>query len=215
MNQQKLAQHLKAKSETLNLFSTRDRELLLDKHIPDALAALDHVSGEGPLEVMDLGTGGGIPGLPLAIELEDHHFVLVDARAKKVDALKEVADELGLKNVDFEIGRFEDLGRDRDLREMFDFVLARAVAPLPVLLEYASSFVKEGGYFLAWKSQDYQEELASSEFAQSEVVLKHESSHDYQLPTGEERCLLVFKKVAKLDDKYPRPDGIPKKKPLA
>lgn len=140
-------------------------------------------------------------------------FTLIDARAKKVKAVEEVATELGLKNVDCVSGRFEELARE-ELRESFDVVTARAVAPLPVLLEYAAGFIQPGGVLLAWKSGNYGEELEASHKAQHVLNMQFQDGFHYSLADGEDRSILVFTKEAKLDDKYPRGDGKPKKKPL-
>lgn len=209
-----LAKILRKKSQKLNLFSTGDREKLEDKHIPDSLAVMDFIEFEPGSSVVDIGTGGGLPGLALAIENPEISFTLIDARQKKINADLEVAEELGLKNVHGVAGRFEELAHQSELREKFDFATARAVASLPTLLEYAAGFLKDGGIFIAWKSVEYKEELEDSRSAQDLLGLEFEESYLYKLPGGEERRILKFIKTGKLDKKYPRRDGVPKAKPL-
>jgi 16S rRNA (guanine527-N7)-methyltransferase len=206
-----LVEVLQKKSAELNLFSAGDRLKLADKHIPDALAVLDF--WEPGARVADIGTGGGLPGLALAGERPDLEFTLVDSTAKKIEAIMDMAEELDLRNVQGLIGRFEDLAHERKWREQFDTVTARAVAELPVLLEYVAGFLKVGGRFYAWKA-DYMPELKASETAQELLGLEFMRAHEYTLPTGENRAILEFKKTASLSQEYPRENGLPKAKPL-
>ncbi|MFA5792305.1 MAG: 16S rRNA (guanine(527)-N(7))-methyltransferase RsmG [Candidatus Gracilibacteria bacterium] len=211
---QKLVTLLTQKSEQLNLFSAGDRLLLMDKHVPDALKILDFWEPSKGENVIDLGTGGGIPGLVLAVSLPEIKFTLVDSREKKIRALAEISDEIGLKNVWFSSERIEDLAHNENFREKFSFVTARAVAELPTLLEYASGFLKVGGKLFAWKSADFEAELKSSLRAQKEFNLFFKEVFLYELPTGERRAILFFEKTAKLSPSYPRKAGTPKAKPI-
>lgn len=210
----RIAELLQKKSETLNLFSAGDRLKIADKHIPDALAVLDFWEEDGMGTVADIGTGGGIPGLVLAAARPTMQFTLIDSTAKKLEAIEEMAEELHLNNVHTLVGRFEELAHEKDYREYFDAVTARAVADLPVLLEYASGFLKPGGSFFAWKQADYAAELQSSETAQSLLGLEFTRAYEYTLPTGEARSILAFKKNKPLINAYPRRNGMPKNKPL-
>lgn len=203
---------LQKKSAELNLFSAGDRLKLADKHIPDALAVLDF--WEPGKHVADIGTGGGLPGLALASARPDLDFTLVDSTAKKIEAVMDVAEELDLRNVQGLVGRFEELAHEKQWREQFDTVTARAVAELPVLLEYVAGFLKVGGKFYAWKQADYEAELASSAKAQQVLALKFVRAYEYSLPSGEARAILEFKKTASLPKSYPRENGLPKAKPL-
>ena len=205
---QNLAKILRKKSLQLNLFSAGDREKLEEKHIPDSLAVLDFCELSG--KVLDIGTGGGLPGLALAVSCPGTEFVLMDAREKKIRVVKEMIEELGLKNALGAAGRFEDLAHEEEFREEFDFVVARAVAALPVLLEYAAGFLNVGGVLFAWKSRDWEE----SGSAEEELGMKFIEAFDYELPGGEERSILKFEKTKELDEKYPRRTGVPKARPL-
>ena len=154
----KLGELLALKSQSINLFSKGDRELLEEKHLPDVMAFFETNWQFGDkLKVIDLGTGGGLPGLALAINRKLWQFLLVDARLKKIKAVSEVAGELKLNNVAFDSMRLEDLANDSNFRESFDLAVARAVAALPTLLEYAAGFVNVGGNLVAWKGDNYQE----------------------------------------------------------
>jgi 16S rRNA (guanine527-N7)-methyltransferase len=217
-NLQKLATLLKTKSERVNLFSTRDRELLGEKHIPDSLAILEfcelYGSEDQVLQVADIGTGGGLPGLALAIARPGTDFTLIDSRQKKIEAVQEVVDELGLENVHTVSGRFERLAHDTKFRKKFDIVTARAVAPLPTLLEYVAGFLKLKGEFYAWKGVGYETELESAKKAMHVLGLEFVEGFEYELPGVEKRVVLKFVKNGDLHEKYPRRDGVPKAKPI-
>ncbi len=166
-------------------------------------------------KLLDLGTGGGFPLLPLAICLPDTQCTGLDATEKKINAIKKIVQELGLRNVDLLTGRAEELGQDSRLREQFDIVTSRAVAPLNVLLEYCAPFVKTGGRIVLWKSLSIDEELTDSLLARAELSCHLIDQFRYTLPDGfGERQLLVFEKASALSKKYPRAVGVPKKNPL-
>jgi 16S rRNA (guanine527-N7)-methyltransferase len=210
----RLVQLLQEKSAQLNLFSAGDRLKLAEKHIPDALAVFDFWEIRPGQKILDIGTGGGLPGLALAAKMPNIPFRLVDAREKKVKAVQEVADALGLENVKTAAERFEVLAHKAGYRKQFDVVTARAVAPLPVLLEYASGFLRVGGRLYAWKGPEYKSELETSQKAQKILGLFFEEAHAYELPGGEERFILSFVQKGDLPPEYPRSDGVPKSKPL-
>lgn len=209
-----LAQLLKQKSQSLNLFSAQDREKLEGKHFSDALEFFKVVAIQPGMKCADIGTGGGIPGLVLGAVEPELDVTLIDSTKKKLQALEEILSEFPCPNLHTLWGRFEDLAHQKKYREQFDLVTARAVASLPTLLEYASGFLKTGGTFVAWKNFDFEAELKASKHAQKILKLKLILSHPYKLPEGEERVLLVFQKEGSLDKLYPRGSGIPSKKPL-
>jgi len=198
----------------LNLLSTGDREKLHDKHFPDSLEFLNLWERQAGLKIADLGTGGGLPGLVLAEAIPECEFTLIDARQKKVEAVESMAEEAGLENVGIMSGRFEKLGHNPDYRAQFDIVTARAVAPLPVLLEYVAAFLKVGGELYAWKGSNYIDEINDAREAMELLELELDTEHEYNLPSGESRVILKFIKTAETPEKYPRADGKPKKSPL-
>lgn len=211
---ERLAQLLLEKSDELNLFSTGDRLKIAEKHIPDSLAILNFWKIREGMKIMDIGTGGGLPGLALAASCPQLKFMLMDAREKKIRAVLEVADDLGLKNVRGTASRFELLAHKSGFRKQYDVITARAVAPLPVLLEYASGFLRMGGRLYAWKGPEYPVELTASESAQKILGLVFENVEAYTLPGGEQRFILSFVQKGDLTPAYPRADGVPKAKPL-
>jgi 16S rRNA (guanine527-N7)-methyltransferase len=144
------------KNEEINLTAVRDFEDALVRHAADGLAFGLHVvaAGAAPARVLDFGTGGGFPGVPIAVAWPASKVVLLDGTRKKIDAVRELAAEAGVTNVEARWGRAEDLLRsgDRRLRAAFDAVTARAVGPLAELVQRAGPFVAPGGALVCWKS---------------------------------------------------------------
>lgn len=199
----------------LNLSAIRDREGVLVKHIIDSLLILPyHLFNHGDT-VLDLGTGGGFPGLALAIAYPTARFTLVDATEKKIRAVEAMAKELGLQNVRCLSGRAEELARKRDMREHFDVVVARALAGFSTLLEYTLPFVKVGGQFVAYQGPELAEECYNYSGVAKKLGGQIDAVHLAKLPLEEaQRCFIVVKKVALTPPPYPRQVGTPKKSPL-
>ncbi len=170
---------------------------------------------EQPVRLLDLGTGGGFPLLPLSIVLPNAKCVGVDAVQKKVDAVQRIVTGMNLKNVELICQRSERLAQAPEFRGMYDVVTARAVAPISVLLEYMIPFLKVHGRCVLWKSKHIADELRMSTAATKELRAKLIESYTYDLP-GDwgQRTLLVFEKVAPTPNEYPREVGVPKHKPL-
>ncbi|HBH20174.1 MAG TPA: hypothetical protein DEB30_04870 [Candidatus Peribacter riflensis] len=165
--------------------------------------------------ILDLGTGGGFPLLPLALCLPQCSFVGMDATQKKIAAVQRIIDALQIPNVSLICGRSEELARESAQREQYDVVLVRALAELNVLLELAAPFVNVGGTILCWKSLTIDQELHDSLLARSELSCQIEQPYAYDLGSAwGKRQILVFRKRAKTSKKYPRAVGEPKKTPL-
>lgn len=202
-------------NQKLNLSAFRTEENCWKGNIMDSVVALNLEEIRTAKSILDIGTGGGFPLLPLAICLPEAQCTGLDSTQKKLDAIGRIAQTLDLQNLDLLYGRAEELGHDPDLRESFDVVTARAVAPLNVLLEYAAPFTKVGGCIVAWKSLNLAKELEESLLPRAEFSCHLEGKHEYDLG-GDwgKRQLLIFKKTSPLSEKYPRDTGIPKKEPL-
>lgn len=167
------------------------------------------------VRILDLGTGGGFPLLPLAICLPHCTFVGLDSVQKKISAVNRIMKAMNITNVSLVCGRAEELGRDTHHREQYDMVVCRAVAEINVLLEYIAPFVKVGGWILLWKSMNIDEELKNSLSARAELTCHLKGSEPYELPGNfGKRQILLFQKTSKTADKYPRDVGIPKNQPL-
>ncbi|MBI1813099.1 16S rRNA (guanine(527)-N(7))-methyltransferase RsmG [Candidatus Peregrinibacteria bacterium] len=202
----------------INLSALRTTEKCWIGNVLDSLALLEifpKSEVRSLKSTMDIGTGGGFPLFPLAISLPEATLTGVDATKKKIDAVDRIAKKFDLKNVHLICGRAETFGRDSKLRERFDIVTARAVAPVTVLLEYCAPFARVGGHIVLWKSMDIEEELEESKRAQEELSCALLEKHRYRLPKNYgERQLLVFRKTATTTGEFPRGVGVAKKKPL-
>lgn len=200
----------------INLTALRDPEKCWIGNVLDSLPLLDVVDKlGGATNLLDIGTGGGFPLLPLAVALPDWTLTGLDSTGKKIEAIRRIAAAEGIGNVRLATARAEDAARDPLHRERYDVVTARAVADLAVLLEYASPFAKQGGFVVLWKSLHAHEEISHSAKAQHLLHVPFAFSHAYTLP-GDfgGRQLLVFRKGAATPKLYPRPTGIPGKDPL-
>ncbi|MBA3533275.1 MAG: 16S rRNA (guanine(527)-N(7))-methyltransferase RsmG, partial [Ardenticatenales bacterium] len=151
-------------NERINLTAITDLEGIVVKHFLDSLSvlvALDPVAQAGT-SIIDVGTGAGFPGIPLAIVRPTWQITLLEATRKKVDFLQLVADELGLSNAVTLWGRAEEQGHEAAQREQYDVAVARAVAELPVLAEYCLPFVRVGGRWVAQKGARVEEEVQNA-----------------------------------------------------
>lgn len=200
----------------LNLSALRKDDAVWIGNILDSVVAMDlPLFQQKGITVLDIGTGGGFPLLPLAICNPDAAFTGLDSTQKKLDAIKRMTEVLELSNVTLLAGRTEEKGRDVQHRDHYDIVTARAVAPLNVLLEYCAPFVKPGGHLVAWKSMKIDTELEESLLARAELSCHLTDTYEYTLP-GDwgKRQLLIFEKTSKTHGKYPRAVGTPKTHPL-
>jgi len=179
-----------------------------------ALVELGALAPEGACRALDLGSGAGLPGLPLRIAWPRMTLTLLDANGKRCRFLRETVAALGLSGVRVLEGRAEDYGHDPAHRASYDLVLARAVAPLPVLLEYALPFLKIGGRLAAPKGGAARREVEQSARALSELGGEIESLRPFVAPGGREQTLLVIRKAAPTPDRYPRRAGVARKRPL-
>ncbi len=200
----------------LNLTSARDAEEIWGAHVCDSLALLPAVSDRSAGRILDLGAGGGFPGLPLACVCEPVSVTLLDSVGKKVDALRRMIDRLSLANVRAVCGRAETLAHDPPLREQFDGVCARAVAELRVLLEYATGFVRPGGFCWFFKTlAGLEEESAAAIAAARACALEYVGARSYRLAgTDADRVIVEYRKLEGLAADLPRPPGRAKKRPL-
>lgn len=214
----KLAQYLnllKQKNDVLNLTRITDLREMWIKHIFDGLMAAPFIARTPGAKVMDLGSGGGIPGIPLAIVFPSAQFTLVDSVQKKTSALREFIEELNLKNVQVIASRIEVLGQQSAHREQCDVVTARALAPLRVLAELAVPLIHPYGHVVAYKGPDYIHELSDAKHALSQLKAEKPKVYHYGLPEEQgERTLMVLTKKWPTPLKYPRREGMPKKNPL-
>jgi len=208
-------EELKKENEKLNLTSiTDDREIVV-KHFLDSLSCSMACDFSGGPKVVDIGTGAGFPGLPLKIVYPGAELTMLDSSNKKVKFLLGIIERLNLKEVSAVCCRAEEYGINKNNREIFDVVLARAVAPLSVLMEYALPLLRVEGLFVAQKSRGLEKEICEGEVAAKILGGKIKETKEITVPFLEgKRYLVITEKIFSSPEKYPRRTGIPTKRPL-
>ncbi len=189
------------------------------RHFGESLALLTvlrHASLLPPgASVVDVGAGGGVTGLPMHIVDPSLRLTLLEANGRKCRFLEAVVETLALDGVTVMQARAEDAGRDPALRERFDVVVARAVAALPVLVEYALPLLAPGGVLATPKGSRFEPDLAQAAVAIATLGATAEAPIPLPLPAGAPpQTVLVVRRTGELDDRYPRRAGVPAKRPL-
>ena len=198
---------LREENEKYNLTAITEPAEIYVKHFADSI--LGSVAIPQNATLCDVGSGAGFRSLPLKIARPDVQVTLVDSLEKRINFTKTLCGKLNIE-ADFFHDRAEDFAKTHS--EQFDVATARAVAALPILLEYVAQIVKIGGIALAYKTDE--SELSTANNACNVLGLKFETSHKFVLPDGSNRCLLVFRKIKQTPAKYPRGQNKPRKLPL-
>jgi len=204
----------------MNLTGITEYEEVLLKHFVDSIVLPIEQIGHNkrdnsPISLIDVGTGAGFPGLPLKIAHPELNVTLLDSLNKRIKFLNQVIDDLSLESIQAVHSRAEDGGRNKELREAFDISVSRAVANLSTLVEYNMPFVKVGGYFIAYKSGEIDEELKNASNAIKLVGGQIEKVDKFKLPYSDiDRSLVYIRKIKNTPGKYPRKAGLPGKEPL-
>ncbi len=206
------AQLLIEKNKVLNLTAITEPDEVVIKHFADSLTALNMIDIPQGASVIDVGTGGGFPGIPLLIARPDIKLTMLDSTRKKLDFVGFAVEELGL-SANIVHARAEEAGQS-ELRESFDFAVSRAVAALNVLCEFCLPFVKHSGIFCAMKGSKGELELAQAKSAISTLGGKVAETKILTLADGADRTLINIKKISHTPTKYPRPSAQISKKPL-
>lgn len=202
----------------INLTAITEYEAVQVKHFLDSLTVvpiINQFKKQGRFSLIDVGTGAGLPGIPLKIILPEIKLVLLEATAKKTSFLHYIKNKLGLENVEVVVGRAEAIAHETQYREKFDLVLSRAVASLPALVELALPFCAIGGKFVAQKKGNIDLEVRQS--ARAIKLLGGNLPKVEKVDLEEftdERWLIVIDKVLPTPQQYPRRPGMPAKRPL-
>lgn len=197
----------------MNLTGITEPEEIITKHFIDSLTVLDKIDKDA--SIIDVGTGAGFPGIPIKIAFPDTKVVLLDSLNKRIKFLNDVIEKLGLKKIETIHGRAEELGKNKKHREKYDIAIARAVAPLNILLEYLMPFVKVNGKCLCMKGSSSEEEIKNSKNAVKILGGELIKTEDFYIPnTDIKRRIIQINKTKETNNKYPRKAGTPSKEPL-
>jgi len=203
------------KNQFINLTAITDHDEFIKKHYIDSLLCGSSEEFKSAEKIIDVGTGGGFPGVPLAIAFPEKKFILIDSLNKRIKIINELCEKLGITNVEAIHGRAEELARRKNLRESFDICISRAVANMSTLSEYCIPFVKVDGTFIAYKGPSCKEELDAAGKAITAMggeITRIDKPYFENFPF--EHTLIYIKKIENTKSKYPRKAGTPSKEPI-
>lgn len=219
------------KNESINLTTITEEDEFIKRHLLDSIACFQWPEIENAETIVDVGTGAGFPGIPLAICYPKKRFVLLDSLGKRIDFVNDAVADLGLSNVKAVQVRAEDAGRNPALRETYDLCVTRAVAPFNVLLEYCLPLIKPGGFLYAYKTRKAVSEIEESSLAlrllgaSTSVQVKSYGTSSVAIDANSEidmnsevspytLSIFIVEKLKSTPKEYPRKAGTPKKVPL-
>lgn len=200
-------------NEKINLTAITDREDFITKHYVDSVLCYPFAEYQNAERIIDVGTGAGFPGIPLAILSPDKSFTLADSLNKRLKVIDSLAGEIGIENVTTVHGRAEELARNKSFRQRFDLCVSRAVANMAVLAEYSLPFIRKGGFLLAYKGPEAEKEVAAAEKAIRILGGRVDRIQSVDLG-GFAHNIVVIEKIGDTPAKYPRKAGTPAKDPL-
>lgn len=202
-------------NEKINLTAITEDEGIIKKHFIDSLKCFQFEELKNAERIIDIGTGAGLPGIPIKIAAEDKKIVLLDSLNKRINFLNEVISKLKLNNIETIHGRAEEFSRKEGYRESFDIAISRAVANLTVLCELCIPYVKVGGYFVAMKGPAVEEELNEAQKAIDKLGGKLLKVIKVKIEDSDlQHNLVIIKKIKNTPSLYPRTSTNISKKPL-
>ncbi|WP_407856769.1 16S rRNA (guanine(527)-N(7))-methyltransferase RsmG [Enterococcus hailinensis] len=201
-------------NQKMNLTAITELQEVYLKHFYDSITLAFSDTFEPQGKLCDVGSGAGFPSIPLKIVFPDLEITIVDSLNKRITFLSTLVEALELKGVSLYHDRAETFGQNKEYRESFDFVTARAVARLNVLTELCVPLVKKDGYFFALKAAKSDEELVEAKPAIALLGGKLIQAEDVSLPNGDTRHIITIQKKKETPKKYPRKPGLPNKQPL-
>lgn len=198
-------------NDKINVTAIVDPDEFIVKHFIDSITINEIVENKGKL--LDIGTGAGFPGIPIKLLNDKLSVTLIDAVNKKLNVIRDVSKDMNIDNLEIIHSRAEDLARDKNYREQYDYVTTRAVSNLSTILEYMIPFLKVNGIAICMKGPNYKEEIeeAKNTFKVLGIKLKEVKKYVFE---GQERNVLIIEKLKKTDEKIPRSGGKPLKEPL-
>ena len=213
------AQVLVEWNHRMNLTAIDDDAGVLTRHLADSLTVLPTLdrllAGISTPRMIDVGSGAGLPGIPLKIARPQLVVDLMDSTGKKMRFCAAAIGELGLRDIQAIHGRAEEMARRRERREQYDLVIARAVAPMPTLAEYLLPFARLGGWCIAMKGAEAQTEAERAQKAITTLGGDAAGVEPVALPGApDRRALIIIRKIRPTPDRYPRPSGAPRAAPL-
>jgi 16S rRNA (guanine527-N7)-methyltransferase len=215
---EQFAARLEAATKVINLTSVRDAAGIERRHIIESLSLINLLEAQNTLSinahVIDVGTGGGLPGIPLAIVRADLDIVMLDATAKKTAFVRETAAALDLRHTRVVTARAEEAGQDTAHRERYDIAIARAVAPLVVLAELILPLVRVGGWVAAVKGSRVQQELPEAKSAIAQCGGSGATVLPLSTEAGDPLSVVLIRKEQRTPRQFPRRPGTPSKQPL-
>lgn len=203
-------------NQKLNLTRITEPEEFWEKHLWDSVRGVgDLITNPLPVNIVDIGTGAGFPGLPLAIARADWQMTLVDSTAKKIGFIESIAPEIGLQNIHPLVSRIEELGQQKEHRHQYDLALVRAVASANICAEYTLPLVKIGGTAILYRGNWTEEEGESLELAVAKLGGEISQIDRFTTPISNSiRHCIRIQKIANTHPYYPRGVGIPTLKPI-
>ena len=198
-------------NDKVNVTAIVDEKMFIVKHFIDSLTINGYIKGKE--RIIDIGTGGGFPGIPLKIFNENSKFTLIDSVNKKLNVIRDITSRMEIKNLEVIHARAEDLANKDEYREKYDVATTRAVSNLSTILEYMLPFVKVGGMAVCMKGPNYINELNEAKKAIEILGGKFEKIETFNIDDSE-RNIIIIKKVKKTPENFPRGQGKPLKEPI-